>query len=250
VGVVPAEQQDHYIMLAPTLADSAATLTWSVFYISAHTTTPSVYFDSPPDSGYSADNIAPGVPEGLAVAYNTGSGNQLSWDPSGDSDFQYFRVYRGTDPGFVPAPENLVHSTAGTEWSDPEYDGWDVHYKITALDYVGNESDPASPASTTGTDDQPLPRAYALHQNAPNPFNPMTSIVYDVPVGGGKVTLRIYDACGRLVRTLREDVETPGRKTVAWNGRNDNGQAVATGVYFYRMTAPGFERTLKMVIVR
>jgi hypothetical protein len=99
-------------------------------------------------------------------------------------------------------------------------------------------------------DDGDLPRVFSLGQNYPNPFNPTTTIVYDVPVGGGKVTLRIYDACGRLVRTLRDDVETPGRKTAAWNGRNNNGQSVATGVYFYRMTAPGFERTLKMVIMR
>jgi len=97
---------------------------------------------------------------------------------------------------------------------------------------------------------QDLPKAFALGQNYPNPFNPTTVIDYDVPAGGGKVTLRIYDACGRLVRTLRDDVEKPGRKSVTWDGRNNNGQRASTGVYFYRMTAPGFERTLKMVIMR
>ena len=72
--------------------DAAATVPWSVYYISAHTTTPSIFFDSPPDSGYSVDNIAPGVPLGMSVAYNTGSGNELAWDPSPEPDFQYYRM--------------------------------------------------------------------------------------------------------------------------------------------------------------
>ncbi len=250
VGNVSATQQGQYIRLSPTLADFGATIPWSVYYVSAHTTTPSVYFDSPPDSGYSVDNIPPGVPEGFAVAYNTGSGNHLTWDPSAEGDFQYFKVYRGTSPDFVPGPENEVHATAETEWTDPDYDDGDVYYKITAVDHAGNESDPASPESTTNVGDQATPSVFALYQNVPNPFNPETAIRYDVPAGGGKVTLCLYDVSGRLVRTLVDDEESPGQKTARWDGTNDGGEHVASGIYFYRMTAPGFTETRKMVLLQ
>ena len=91
---------------------------------------------------------------------------------------------------------------------------------------------------------------FALYQNVPNPFNPTTSIRYDVPAAGGRVTLRVYDVSGRLVRTLVDGVQPPGDHTATWNGRNDHGNGVATGVYFYRMTAPGFETTRKMILLQ
>jgi hypothetical protein len=105
-------------------------------------------------------------------------------------------------------------------------------------------------ASVRAEEEQGLPTAFGLGQNFPNPFNPSTVIRYDVPAGGGAVTLRIYDVGGRLVRTLIDGFETAGRKSVAWHGQNDRGEMVATGVYFYRMTAPGFERTRKMVLLK
>jgi hypothetical protein len=250
VGNVSAQQQDQYIRLVPTLADSAETITWSVFYISAHTTTPSVYYNSPPDSGYSVDNIAPGVPEGFRIAFCTGHGNELTWDPCTASDFQYFKVYRGSDPVFVPGPGNLVHATAGTEWTDPDYDVGGIYYKITALDHSGNESAPASPESTTGADDYVMPRAFALHQNAPNPFNPETVIRYDVPPPGGTVTLSVYDVSGRLVRTLVDGAQSAGQHAVRWDGKNDGGWGVASGIYFCRMTAAKFVEKRKMVLLR
>ena len=91
---------------------------------------------------------------------------------------------------------------------------------------------------------------FALYQNVPNLFNPTTVIRYDVPVGGGRVTLKIYDVAGRLVRTLVDGVEASGEKRVTWYGRNNRGSRVATGVYFYRMTGPGFTKTRKMVLLQ
>ena len=97
------------------------------------------------------------VPTGFTVAYNTGSGNVLTWDESEDKDFQHFRVYRSNDPDFVPSPSVLVQSTTGTSWNDPDYDGWDVYYKITAVDHVGNESGPASPGTVTAVTEPVIP---------------------------------------------------------------------------------------------
>jgi hypothetical protein len=102
----------------------------------------------------------------------------------------------------------------------------------------------------TAEQDPALPARFALHQNAPNPFNPVTNIRFDVPPGAGEVALRIYDVGGRLVRTLIAGVQSPGQKMIAWDGRNEAGNPVATGTYLYRLTGKGFEQTRKMVLLR
>jgi len=94
------------------------------------------------------------------------------------------------------------------------------------------------------------PMKFELHQNVPNPFNPATSIRFDVPSVSGVVTLRIYDVNGRLVRTLVNGALPAGRKTVGWEGLNDAGSPAATGMYFYRLTGPGFARTRKMLLLK
>jgi hypothetical protein len=93
------------------------------------------------------------------------------------------------------------------------------------------------------------PEVYILLQNFPNPFNPFTTIRFGLRYGG-QVTLRIYDAAGRPVRTLVDDVLEPGLHTAQWDGRNDGGTRAASGVYFYRIRTAGFERTRKMVLLR
>jgi len=96
---------------------------------------------------------------------------------------------------------------------------------------------------------QPL-SAFSLQQNFPNPFNPATRISFDVPDGGANVSLVIYDSAGRLVRTLVNGYEPQGTREVSWLGENDQGQPVSSGVYFYKLTAPSFSKTKKMVLLR
>ena len=251
VTTVPADAQDGYIVTVPTLADSSIAhgMHYTTFFVSAFTATPGVYFDSAPDSGYSVDNLAPAAPQGFGVAYNTGSGNQLSWAAPEEPDFVYCNVYRSTDPNFTPGPGNLVHATAASAWNDPAFDGWDVYYKVTAVDYAGNESDPSSTGTATGVTDRALPASFALHRNVPNPFNPTTVIPYDVPAGGAHVTLTVYDVTGRVVRTLLDTHVSQGRRSVTWDGCDHRGRAVASGVYFYRLEASGYAKTHKMVLV-
>jgi hypothetical protein len=182
------------------------------------------------------------------VTYNTGSGNALAWNVSPDADFQYFRVYRSTDPAFTPSLATWVHSTATNHWVDPDHDSPAVTYKVTATDFSGNQSGPASFDAPTSVGGSAVPKAFALYPNVPNPFNPMTLIRYDVPESGGNVTLRIYDVGGRLVRTLVAGHLSPGGKSVTWDGRDDAGGLAASGVYFYRLTAPGYTMTHKLVL--
>ena len=105
VGAVPAHAELEYNMIVPTLADSTVEggIHYSVFFTRAATTDPGMFYDSPSDSGYSVDNLAPNVPAAFTVAYNAGS-NLLTWSESEDEDFRHFRVYRDTDKhtiGFV-----------------------------------------------------------------------------------------------------------------------------------------------------
>ena len=96
-----------------------------------------------------------------------------------------------------------------------------------------------------------LPKAFALAQNAPNPFNPATTISYSVPEGRSvNVNLRVYDIRGRLVATLINEVKEAGTYTVFWEGATDAGQKVASGVYFYRMQAGEYTQTRKMVVLK
>ncbi|MFH1068135.1 MAG: choice-of-anchor D domain-containing protein [Candidatus Glassbacteria bacterium] len=98
-----------------------------------------------------------------------------------------------------------------------------------------------------------LPKAYSLGQNVPNPFNPTTAISYAVPdlAAGARVSLRVFDIGGRLVRVLAEGFRAPGEYTVYWDGTNERGTPVASGVYFYRMiSGDGQVFTRKMVLLK
>ncbi|MDH3215355.1 MAG: T9SS type A sorting domain-containing protein [Candidatus Krumholzibacteria bacterium] len=263
VETVPALGYPTYSTVVPTLCDStvSAGICWSTFYIVAHTSTPTVFFQSAPDSGYSVDNLAPWAPMGFTVAYNTGAGNHLTWDPSEDEDFKYYNIYRAAGPFATPngppgaGDWELIHATIDLEWyDDPQYDGWNIWYKMTTVDLAGNESDQVvwgdDPGEVVGIGDIVTPDQFALYQNVPNPFNPTTVIRYDVPAGGGSVSLKIFDAAGRLVRTLINGEQTSGQKTATWDGRDDHGQMVASGVYFYRMRAEGFSKSQKVVFLK
>ncbi len=102
----------------------------------------------------------------------------------------------------------------------------------------------------TGVGDPPAPRTSALGQNYPNPFNPVTTIEYDV-ASAGNVIINIYDVTGALVRTLVDAQHAPGHYTAPWNGVDRRGNAVGSGVFFYRMSAPGYQsQTRQMVLLK
>ena len=94
-----------------------------------------------------------------------------------------------------------------------------------------------------------LPTAYEIDQNSPNPFNPTTTIRYDLPEESN-VKLTVFDIRGQQVLTLQDNVKPPGNYEVKWNGMDQSGKQVSTGVYFCRLQAGTFSQTIKMVYLR
>ncbi len=103
--------------------------------------------------------------------------------------------------------------------------------------------------SISDIDPPAIPTKFALHSNRPNPFNPTTTIAYDLP-RAGEVRLAIYDVRGREVRVLKSGQQPAGRHQIVWDGRNAKSEPAASGVYFYRLVAGDFVETRKMVLLK
>ena len=100
-----------------------------------------------------------------------------------------------------------------------------------------------------------IPIAFELSQNYPNPFNPSTTIKFTLPSpedGGSTLptSLKIYNVLGKVVRTLVDEPMTPGVHHKIWDGRDDQGNQVASGIYFYRLRASEFQDSKKMVLMK
>ncbi len=108
---------------------------------------------------------------------------------------------------------------------------------------------------TTVQEKAPIPGTYQLHSNYPNPFNPSTTVVYDMPVAG-LATLRVYNILGQEIATLVNGVAPAGRNAVVWNGTDVAGKSVASGVYLYRFSAMNaggkmaFTQVRKMLLIK
>ena len=90
---------------------------------------------------------------------------------------------------------------------------------------------------------------FALHQNYPNPFNPITTLRYDLPENS-LVNIIIYDLLGRQVKTLVNQTQNAGFKSIIWNATNNYGKPVSAGVYLYQIQAGEFVQTKKMVLLK
>ena len=95
-----------------------------------------------------------------------------------------------------------------------------------------------------------LPKRFGMRQNMPNPFNPVTTIGYDAPAGGGHATLEIFDLAGRKVATLIDGHVSEGRHQATWRATDVNGRELPSGVYFARFKAADCDVTKKMVLLR
>jgi subtilisin family serine protease len=180
---------------------------------------------------------------------------QLSWTTASETDCHSWEIHRSPreNGGFVRMA--VLPGRGSTEleqhyrWIDRQVAaGQTYHYKLKQVDLDGSSwwSDPVSAAvSSAGA----VPRGYALDQNYPNPFNPGTNISYCIPEYG-PVALRIFNVRGQLVRTLAAGGQNAGWHQTRWDGRDAAGRQVASGLYFCRLEAGDYRRTIKMALVR
>ena len=94
-----------------------------------------------------------------------------------------------------------------------------------------------------------IPEQFTLHQNYPNPFNPITTLRYDLPENA-IVNITIYDMLGREVKTLINQTQDAGYRSVIWNATNDYGKPVSAGIYLYQIQAGEYISTKKMVLLK
>ncbi|NNF05758.1 MAG: DUF5050 domain-containing protein [Candidatus Eisenbacteria bacterium] len=243
VTEVPAHQELEYSLIAATLADSTSGNTHlSNFFVRARTQDPGTYFDSSTASGYSVDNLAPGAPGGLQFA----PPYLLAWEEAPEEDHACFNVYGSTIPIFDPSAV-LIGST-----TDPSYDtngNLYTYYFVTSKDFAGNESLPAATNRVGVFDPDIAPSVTALHGARPNPMSSQTLIRFDL-AQDSPVSLVVYGLRGEKVRTLASAFYRAGEHRSSWDGRNDQGVAVAPGMYFFKLTATGHQSHGKVVIFR
>jgi len=134
-------------------------------------------------------------------------------------------------------------------WSDNRNPGlgFDIYANIYV--YKGTEVKPPKSISSA------IPKAFALEQNYPNPFNAATVIKYHLKAANSSsnqisTSLKVYNIKGELVKTLVQQNQVPGIYQVSWDGKNERGQTVSTGVYFYLLEAGEHKEAKKMLLLK
>jgi photosystem II stability/assembly factor-like uncharacterized protein len=133
-------------------------------------------------------------------------------------------------------PDDSVHIV----YANGTLSGYDIYHLSLPADYL---------TSVTQKEPINLPESFVLYQNYPNPFNSTTSIGYYLP-RPSKVLLRIYNTLGQEIRKLVNDFQTEGSKTVLWNGLDDKGQTLSSGIYIYTVIAGGISQSRKMLYIK
>ncbi len=219
-----------YNLVVPTLADSNTSGNhWTKFFVRAATATPGAYFDSPPDSGYSVDNLPPAPPSNFAGYYNDG-GSHLSWSANLEPDLWYYRLYRGSSANFVPGPENLIAALSDTNYVDQVVPG--SYYKVSAVDVNYNESGDAEvgPLDSSGFPGNGR-LGFALAGARPNPSRRgQLQVSFSLP-DAAPARLELLDVGGRLL--VSRDVGSWGKgwHSIEFSPERD----LSSGVYLLRL---------------
>jgi parallel beta-helix repeat protein len=192
----------------------------------------------------------------------------LSWKPNTESDLSHYLVYKDTIAGFIPDTFKIVGNIPKDSSIFRDYDfvlGKTYYYRVSAWDLTGHQSEYSDELEVQATSvDQyteegpPLPKMFQLKQNYPNPFNPSTTIVYYLPDVGyqpAEVEIIIYNLLGQRVRTLLKERKYPGKHQVTWDGKDNEGNDLASGIYFYRLIISGTDlyplvKPKKMVLIK
>ena len=168
---------------------------------------------------------------------------RLSWGIEHADGLEAFHVYRSrsADGGFERLGPGLVPESEEYE-DDTVQPGETYWYRLGAIDRDGEFLSTVKKVT--------IPDAELfLAQNVPNPFNPSTVISYEIS-SAGLVSLVIYNAQGQRIRTLVRESQNPGVQSAVWDGRDDAGRAVSSGVYFYQLSLDGVSESRQMLLLK
>ncbi len=164
------------------------------------------------------------------------------YDDLADFGWKTSRVHWNDDAVWVQGSE--PYSGLWNELRYPWEHPWPGESIDLAFELIGDVTTAVPGGSSEA------PQGFDLLQNVPNPFNPVTTIQYSIPGGGGHVRLQIFDVRGRLVRRLVDGWQPGGRHLATWQGRDDRGREVPTGIYFYRLTLEDKSASRKMLLLK
>jgi uncharacterized repeat protein (TIGR01451 family) len=204
------------------------------------------------DFGYDVDMIPVELTSFQATAF--ADRVVLKWTTQSETENLGFNLFRKetSESAFKQINETLIRGAGTSEKrNDYEYADQDIVsgksycYLLYDIDYEGHATE-HGPINVTAIE---VPKDYVFEQNYPNPFNPETQIAFQLKQNG-VVSLNIYNVSGRLVRSLAFQSYEVGRHVVLWDGKDDNGQVVASGVYVCRIHVNDFEQERKMLFTK
>lgn len=166
----------------------------------------------------------------------------LQWSAPVGPGLTGYNIYRN---------DEVINTVTSLLFIDPNVPAGTYTYYITALygDYESVPSNEVEVEVPVGNDPNLLPTVTKLGGNYPNPFNPTTLINFSV-AEHGHVSIEVYNIKGEKVSTLRNNEMDAGNYSVTWNGIDDNGRSVSSGVYFYKMKAGKYGETKKMILMK
>jgi len=168
-----------------------------------------------------------------------------------DSDYEQISAYVDSPDELINSDLELVFHYDDSKRPDSELRATSYHPGKMQPQYgFSGARYPFYEISISQKDlDNIKPPVFGLNQNYPNPFNPITTISYSMPEAA-KVRLDIYNLKGQLVKTLIDSEMEAGPHSVVWNGKDGNNQAVASGIYFYRLSSPNNTQTKRMLLMK
>jgi uncharacterized delta-60 repeat protein len=198
-----------------------------------------------------------GTDEAMALALDKSSNVYVTGYSGGGSlgmDYATIKYYSNGDTAWVrryngPENDDDYGQAIAVDDSGNVYVAGYTHGSTTKEDYCTIKYVKAPSGIVDEAGSQQKPAEFTLSQNFPNPFNPSTKIEFTL-AKSGFVTLQIYDVLGRKVKTLLSENLPSGYKSVIWDGKNDDGKEVASGVYFYQLRAGDYSEPRKMLLLK
>ena len=184
---------------------------------------------------------------GLTPGFFAGNGNNLGYSPVGSQNDYQFKFPDATSFDWTQYTLDIqVPDDANTKALEVRLH---IYARFTGTIYFDDLQVEKIGSATDVSNDKIIPAKFTVFQNYPNPFNPSTTISYSIPTNS-LVSLRIYDILGREVKTLVNSEQRAGVYNMVWNGENNFGNKVASGIYIYRVIAGNNIQTKKMILMK